>query len=433
VREGGVARRATMLKELRQDQGAVLVLDAGRVFNVMQSLNYRERSAANVGFMKAIGYDAVGLNVRDFAHGRDFVRDTFADAGIPLLACNLLDEQGDPFVEPYVIKEFDGTRVAIIGVFSKHDARIRLPAGGAFSMGKNYDRALEGLQVLDPIESVKKAVEQIGEEAAAIIVLSQLPADQNVELAEAIPSIDLILTDVSLKELIRKLQPPDPGETRDYLVIGTTYILEPVEVKDMRGKAVAIVEAAVTGSGLTDFSLERKRVAQTIAEDPDLKKRVADFVKGLNKNPLIQRERWRKFVNHSPEKDPDSAYLGAAACAKCHQPQFAQWQTTKHAKALQTLVDDEKDAVDRCVACHATGFGWRTGFDSAEKTPGLAGIQCETCHGPGKLHAASPKDALLIRSNVQKHHCTQCHNRGAVPPIADFNETYEEYRAKIVH
>lgn len=399
----------------------------------MQSLNYRERSAGNVRFLKAMGYDAVGLNVRDFAHGRDFVRDTFAEADIPLLACNLVDEQGQPFVQPYVIKEIDGTRVAIIGVFFETDARIRVPAGGTFSMGKNYERALQGLQVLDPIESTKQAVEQIGEKAAVIIVLSQLPAEENVTLAEAVPAIDLILTDVPLDQLIRKLQPPEPGETRGYLTIGTTYILQPVAPKDMGGKTVAILQAAMAGGGLSDFSLEKKRVTHTLPEDEELKQQIADFLKELGRNPVVQRERWRKFVNHSPEKDPDNAYLGASACAQCHQAEFAHWQTTDHAKALQTLVDEQKDAIDRCLSCHTTGFGWRTGFDSAKKTPGLAGVQCETCHGPGKLHVASPKDALLIRSDLQKYICTQCHNRGAQPPVTNFDEIYEESREKIVH
>jgi len=409
------------------------VLDAGRVFNAMQSTNYRERSAASVRFLKAMRYDAVGLNVRDFAHGRDFVRDTFAEAGIPLLACNLVDEQGQPFVQPYVIKAIDGTRVVIIGVFSETDARIRVPAGGVFHMGKDYDRALKGLQVLDPVESTKKVVDQVDEEGTVIIVLSQLRPEDNVKLAEAVPSIDLILTDAPLDELIRKLQPPEPGETRSYLTIGTTYILEPVTSKDMGGKAVAVLRAAMTGTGLSDFSLEKKRVTQSLAEDPDLKQQIADFLKELNSNPVIQRERWRKFVNHSPEKDPDNAYLGASACAQCHQAQFAQWQKTDHAKALQTLVDEQQDTIERCLSCHTTGFGWRTGFDNAEKTPGLAGVQCETCHGPGKLHAASPQEKLLIRGNVQKYICTQCHNRGAQPQITNFDEIYEESRAKIVH
>ncbi|KPJ62110.1 hypothetical protein AMK68_05300, partial [candidate division KD3-62 bacterium DG_56] len=106
-----------------------------------------------------------------------------------MLACNLVDEQGQPFVQPYVIKAIDGTRVVIIGVFFETDARIRVPVRGAYHMGENYDRALKGLQVLDPVESTQKVVDEVDEEGTVIIVLSQLRPEDNVKLAEAVPSI----------------------------------------------------------------------------------------------------------------------------------------------------------------------------------------------------------------------------------------------------
>lgn len=408
------------------------MLDNGRVFSTVLTRRDRRRSAANVGFLKAMGYDAVGLNVRDFVHGRNFLRETFADAGIPLLACNVVDERRKLFTEPFVVKEIDGKRVAIIGVFSKEDARLTRIPGRTVSLGPSYERALAGLEVLDPIETTKKAIKRL-KGVSIIIVLSQLSAEDNVKLAEENPSIDLILSDASLDETIKKLQPPEPGETRDYLKIGTTYLLQPVSPRDAGGKEIAIVRSTMMGPGLTEFDLERKRVAQSLAEDPELKKQLEDFLNELKNDPLIRREAFRRFYGMHQESDPDNGYLGAADCAKCHQAQFAQWQTTEHADALQSLVDKQQDTIERCLGCHTTGFGYDTGFATAEETPGLANVQCETCHGPGKKHVASPRDAVLIRSRPQKAICMQCHNKQAVPPITDFDDVYEEYRERIVH
>src|SRR6185295_4817207 len=95
-------------------------------------------------------------------------------------------------------------------------------------------------------------------------------------------------------------------------------------------------------------------------------------------------------------------YIGAAKCKNCHNSaksgdQFGKWKEQKHAKAFETLasaeakklgkekgVDDPQKA-EQCVKCHATAASepadhLAKGFDKN------AGVQCETCHGPGEKH-----------------------------------------------
>lgn len=96
------------------------------------------------------------------------------------------------------------------------------------------------------------------------------------------------------------------------------------------------------------------------------------------------------------------SYVGSDRCAACHASEHAKWKETPHSHALETL---EKKATrpglrhldGDCVVCHTVGFGYRTGFESAEKTPSLKHVSCESCHGPGSGHVSAPNDAALLK------------------------------------
>ena len=63
-----------------------------------------------------------------------------------------------------------------------------------------------------------------------------------------------------------------------------------------------------------------------------------------------------------------------------------------------------------CLPCHTVGYGLPTGFTSLAKTPKLAGVQCENCHGPAANHAANPDDPTLVpRVEVAATVCGGCH------------------------
>ncbi len=95
-------------------------------------------------------------------------------------------------------------------------------------------------------------------------------------------------------------------------------------------------------------------------------------------------------------------YIGSDACKNCHQAeatgnQHGTWLKTDHAKAFTALASDKAKALakekgvddpqasDKCLKCHETAFGVaadliKKGFDIK------AGVQCESCHGPGEAH-----------------------------------------------
>jgi hypothetical protein len=69
------------------------------------------------------------------------------------------------------------------------------------------------------------------------------------------------------------------------------------------------------------------------------------------------------------------------------------------------------------------GFGLPTGFISAGATPGLAGVQCENCHGPGAKHAANEMDLTVRpRVDIAGQVCGGCHNVAEHP-------TFDEWKS----
>lgn len=130
-------------------------------------------------------------------------------------------------------------------------------------------------------------------------------------------------------------------------------------------------------------------------------------------------------------------YVGVGKCRPCHLPQTKSWETTRMAKAFELLkpgvaadakrthkLDPNKDYTGdpNCLACHTTGYGKPGGFVSVEKTPTLAGVQCEVCHGAGagylkpnlmSLQNKEYKRADLVAAGMvipSVQVCQTCHN-----------------------
>lgn len=119
-------------------------------------------------------------------------------------------------------------------------------------------------------------------------------------------------------------------------------------------------------------------------------------------------------------------YLGAFSCKDCHAPHFESYGATGHPKAFEALEKAGKSRNPECVVCHTTGYGTDGGFISKTSTPGLAGVGCEVCHGPGKEHL-DDLSRQVFRS-ISAEVCLKCHTHENSPGF-----DYETYRKKIIH
>jgi predicted CXXCH cytochrome family protein len=73
-----------------------------------------------------------------------------------------------------------------------------------------------------------------------------------------------------------------------------------------------------------------------------------------------------------------------------------------------------------CGACHTTGYN---PAGTTQDMPGVVGswaedgTKCESCHGPGSLHASNPR-GITMRIVRDAQLCTSCHGRDAMQAIA---------------
>ena len=124
------------------------------------------------------------------------------------------------------------------------------------------------------------------------------------------------------------------------------------------------------------------------------------------------------FAKQLLEQQQENGYASAAACQQCHEQEYLQWSATRHAFAYQTLLKKERYFDTGCVSCHTTGFGYPTGFQIGDQNATLKGVQCETCHGPGKQHVGNPKKSN-IRNGADTSLCLQCHDTEHSPGFAE--------------
>lgn len=90
-----------------------------------------------------------------------------------------------------------------------------------------------------------------------------------------------------------------------------------------------------------------------------------------------------------------SNYTQELDCVKCHAASVAIWQKTRHARALDSL--KENDRTDDCMVCHTT----------AEESPTVRvpGVTCIACHGNSSAHILA--EGRVATTLID---CRSCHN-----------------------
>lgn len=121
---------------------------------------------------------------------------------------------------------------------------------------------------------------------------------------------------------------------------------------------------------------------------------------------------WAKA--HGQSCEPATAerpgLIGSPLCISCHPEAGAVWQRTKHPQAYERLKAQGKQHHLDCVGCHVTGWRQPQGVCRIDETAGREEVGCESCHGPGSAHLATPVKGTIARPERKKEVCVGCHD-----------------------
>jgi hypothetical protein len=200
-------------------------------------------------------------------------------------------------------------------------------------------------------------------------------------------------------------------------------------VAQQKSRLVQLQEqlAALGGAPHIDgnaFSARFIELGPEIADDPELSAlmKAHDLrVNEANRQALAE-------VKPLPVAKGEPGYIGSERCGECHEEAHSWWRGHEHGRAYATLVERNKQFNLSCVGCHVTGYG-KPGGAAVVQNAGLVDVGCESCHGPGSLHAADPDvdEAKNVNLAVREPVCTACHNE----EHSDKFE-YASYRAKLI-
>ncbi|MEN9978453.1 MAG: hypothetical protein RLZZ569_1078, partial [Bacteroidota bacterium] len=186
---GGVAKRATLINQIRSEEANVLLLDAGDIFQGTPYFN-KYKGVLEMKVMNEMKYDVVTLGNHDFDIGISGYVQAKKHAAFKVVNCNYqLDKTAlKELVTPHTIIKRGGLKIGIIGV-------------GIDLNGLIASEVAQQIPYLDPIDAVQKEVTLLRSKGCDyIICLSHLgfeyPNENKVSdkvLAQNTTGIDLII------------------------------------------------------------------------------------------------------------------------------------------------------------------------------------------------------------------------------------------------
>ncbi|MDT8382857.1 MAG: thiosulfohydrolase SoxB [Gammaproteobacteria bacterium] len=261
---GGYANMTTLVKQLRASRPGALLLDGGDSWQGSATAlwtNAQDMIDASL----LMGVDVMTAHW-EFTYGMDRVKEVIENdfAGkLDFVAQNVVDyEFEDPIFEPYVIKEVNGTRVAIIG-----QAFPYTPIANPRHMVADWQFGINE-------ERAQKMVDRARDEGAQVVVmLSHNGMDIDLKMASRITGVDAILG----------------GHTHDAIPVakpvknrnGQTLVIN----SGSNGKFLSLLELEVRNGKVRDYHYRLVPIFSNLIE-PD--RAMAEHVKNV-RAPFLQK------------------------------------------------------------------------------------------------------------------------------------------------
>ncbi len=462
LQKGGFDRLKPFLDDARQEHPDSKLLHAGPLFfeasvTPVEKVAQRERqSKVTADLVSKVGIDVAGLTAVDMRAAEGAYPTLAETSTVQFTSANLEAPQSEK------------VRVIRAGGLSV----------GVFALSAPHERG-EGeaaLPVSDPRAAASEAIASLSDKADMIVLLSALGLRETKRLVRAVDGVDFaivgglgehpVVTDeaelvgstrvmqfhregrfigrltvrmvngakdfidasapsqVELKALderIAKLETSLEGwaaksEGSDRQIRGAKHHV--ASLKTERDRLAAVT--GVAPDDKSSFSFRATPLNWDLPQDPDLLTLMEAFDQELKQINLAH-------AKPLPVAKPGQAvYVGLPTCMECHEETQAFWDGDRHSHAWETLEEQNKTFDAECVSCHVTGYG-EAGGSTLGQTEGREDVQCESCHGPGSLHAESDGDVAIGTIKPAEESCVPCHNAHHSP-----NFEFQKWRKRLI-
>ena len=335
-----------------------------------------------------MGLTAFNVGAYDLSMGLGYLLELRAKAGFPFLSANLLGTDGKPVFQPYLIKEVGGVKVAFIGLIENDLKRDKIPDSSRFT-------------VEDPLEAARRTVEEVRARGAELVVIL---SDMMERACRRLALKGLPIHVIVGSSRRNRISLP--------LLVGRTLITHLDRGGRALGKMEIFRDGSPEGGGRTyrvgPFAI-RNTFVPLVTKIPD-HPQVAPLVAAA----LEKLKHLQKSTIHEAAPGANGCgreYVGVQVCARCHRGRYAAWKRSPHAGAYETLIRKGRQFDLECLACHTVAYECSEGKLDRKSIEQFAGVQCESCHGPGSLHARTEGQSPLDKGIV----CDRCHTGDRAP------------------
>jgi 2',3'-cyclic-nucleotide 2'-phosphodiesterase (5'-nucleotidase family) len=410
--KGGLERRYNFIQGLREQGLEVVPLDLGdvpplvsedtKVIHAQALLKYQTAMRA----MKAMGYKAVGVGKEEFALG---LLEAIAEFSLQpgnetpaLLGANLLgtlQNQKDLLPKNAAFPNAAGTGSSVLD-WVIVPTRSKINVGVVGIVG---DPVIGEIKKIDPrVAFAPNSAKVVHDNLTALakqktrpelnVLLYNGPIDLAQKAAGAFPQFQVVVC------RSEEAEPPGaPAMVKKSMIVRVGH----------KGQNLGVVGVFRGDKG--EFELHYQRVTMTPDyETPDGKEKDNPALAELDRYSKLVKQRDlltknRRQAHPLQIANASAKYVGSDQCLTCHKNHGdagTVWTASKHANAYNALENIAKKPGLRqfdgeCIRCHTVGYDYNSGFVSAEKTPQLKNVGCESCHGPGSAHVAVPGNKQL--------------------------------------
>ena len=184
VNVGGMPRVAQRIADLKKNNKNTVALHAGDALS--GTLYYTLfQGKADAELMNAVKFDAFTLGNHEFDDGNKVLKSFLDILKTPVISSNVIPDKGSVLEgkwKPYIIKKIGGQNIGIIGL----DV-----------VGKTVESSNPGKDVkfTDEVETARKYSNELRSKGVnKIILLSHAGLEKNLEIAEKVDGIDIIIT-----------------------------------------------------------------------------------------------------------------------------------------------------------------------------------------------------------------------------------------------